>query len=217
MRILGIETSTFQCSAGVVIDGKIHQHAAQLGRSIHSEKLLDLVDAVLQPECALSDLDAIAVGIGPGSYTGLRIGLSTAKGLALPYDLPVLPIPTLATLERVARTEWDGDLMLWIRSHRDLVYSSCSEAAQNQGLDIRVQHRPISEVLEQCKQNARIFGDYEWPLPAGYRLTVDYPRGDIAALLASENFARLQQQSTPELVPNYMSNFEAKPWQPKLT
>ena len=216
MRILGIETSTFQCSAGLVIDGQVRQHAAQLGRSIHSEKLLDMVDAVLQPECAVSDLDAIAVGIGPGSYTGLRIGLSTAKGLALPHNLPVLPVPTLATLERVIRAEWEPDMMLWIRSHRDLVYCSHSQAGQKQGLDIQVQHIPISEALELYQSTSHIFGDYEWQLPENYQLTVSYPRGDIAAVLASENFTHLEQQSHPQLVPNYMSNFEAKPWQPKV-
>lgn len=94
--ILGIETATEVCSTALVQEGKIVAEQSLKEKNIHSEKLLTMIDEVLtNASCPVKNLHAIAVSIGPGSFTGLRIGLSTAKGLALSCNIPLLAVPTL--------------------------------------------------------------------------------------------------------------------------
>lgn len=93
---LGIETATEVCSAALVHQGAIIGERSLTEKNIHSERLLMIIDEVLiDASISAKNLDAIAVSIGPGSFTGLRIGLSTAKGLALACDTPLLAVPTL--------------------------------------------------------------------------------------------------------------------------
>lgn len=96
MDVLGIDTATGIASVGVVV-GQRRVERAQSVAGSHARALLPLIDAVLgDAGIALADLSRIAVSIGPGSFTGLRIGLSVAKGLALATGLPVVGVPTLA-------------------------------------------------------------------------------------------------------------------------
>jgi tRNA threonylcarbamoyladenosine biosynthesis protein TsaB len=104
MTILGLETSTAVCSVGLYRDGKPEVEMSLRESHIHSEKLLTLVQDVLRSgETTLDQLDAIAVSIGPGSFTGLRIGLSTAKGLSFALDKPVVAVPTFAAIAEAGR------------------------------------------------------------------------------------------------------------------
>jgi tRNA threonylcarbamoyladenosine biosynthesis protein TsaB len=97
--ILAIETATDVCGAAVVHKGRVVAHRSILEKNIHSEKLLPMVNDVLfDAALLLKDVDAIAVSIGPGSFTGLRIGLSTAKGLAVVLQKAIIPVPTLDAL-----------------------------------------------------------------------------------------------------------------------
>ena len=102
MRLLAIETSTEWCSVAVGDGAHWHlcdEHAGQA----HSERLLPMVDAALaEVGWALRDLDGLAFGAGPGSFTGIRIGCGVTQGLALGADLPVVPVPTLAALAQDA-------------------------------------------------------------------------------------------------------------------
>jgi len=96
MRVLGLETSTL--AGGVaLVDGERLVAEYVLDVSVtHSERLLAAVDRVLaDARWAPRDLEGLAVSIGPGSFTGLRIGVSTAKGLALALGLPIAAVPTL--------------------------------------------------------------------------------------------------------------------------
>lgn len=97
--LLAIETATAVCGVALVQDGEVRAEESVRLPNTHAEKLMDLLDAVLRRTgVALRNLDAVAVSIGPGSFTGLRIGLSVAKGLAWAHDLPVVPVPTLRAL-----------------------------------------------------------------------------------------------------------------------
>lgn len=101
MKILGIETATAVCSVAIVDTRGIPIERGIESKQMHSEKIILLVDECLAGgETDLRSLDGIAVSIGPGSFTGLRIGLSVAKGLAYSSGLPVCGIPTLLALAR---------------------------------------------------------------------------------------------------------------------
>lgn len=99
MRILALDTATASCTAAVV-DG--NQILAELSLQIpraHSTRLMPLIDqAVRESGVSKCDLEAVAAGIGPGSFTGLRIGLATAKGIAFALGIPTVGVPTLQSL-----------------------------------------------------------------------------------------------------------------------
>jgi tRNA threonylcarbamoyladenosine biosynthesis protein TsaB len=99
MNILGIETSTKTGSVAVVSEaGVIAQYSLNI-EVTHSERLMSTVDRVLRDTgLAIADMDGYAVAIGPGSFTGLRIGLAAVKGLALATGKRVAAVPTLRAL-----------------------------------------------------------------------------------------------------------------------
>jgi tRNA threonylcarbamoyladenosine biosynthesis protein TsaB len=88
---------------GVARDGAVLAEAVHREVRSHADTLPTLVERVLtEAGCAIEDLDALAVSIGPGSFTGLRVGLALAKGIAFAGDLPLAPVPTLEALAWVA-------------------------------------------------------------------------------------------------------------------
>jgi len=93
---LGIETATSIASVAIVAANRVTAERALPMRGSHARTVLPLIDATLEAAgIGLRNLDVLAVSIGPGSFTGLRIGLSVAKGLALATGLPVVGVPTL--------------------------------------------------------------------------------------------------------------------------
>jgi tRNA threonylcarbamoyladenosine biosynthesis protein TsaB len=99
MLVLGIETSTRQGGAALVDErGLVSEYTLNV-EVTHSERLLPAIDRMLaDASVSLSGLGGLAVSIGPGSFTGLRIGLSTAKGLAYATGLPLVGVPSLEAL-----------------------------------------------------------------------------------------------------------------------
>ncbi len=99
MTVLGIETSTAVCSVGLVNESGMRIERSLVESHIHSEKLLTLIQDVCEDQkMALSKLDGVAISIGPGSFTGLRIGLSTAKGLCYVLGKPLVAVPTFEAI-----------------------------------------------------------------------------------------------------------------------
>ncbi len=97
--ILGIETATSICSVALVKDGTLLSMRESEGVSAHSAALTGFIaDVCSEAGIAYDQLDAVAVSMGPGSYTGLRIGVSTAKGLCFATDKPMIAIDTLKAL-----------------------------------------------------------------------------------------------------------------------
>ncbi len=93
--ILAVETSGDNCSVALLFDDHNFVEMNYQQKHIHSKKLIEMIDTVLKN--ALIDLNqcnAIAVSMGPGSFTGLRIGLSTVKGMAFGANIPIIPVPT---------------------------------------------------------------------------------------------------------------------------
>jgi len=216
MNILGIDTSTNNCSVGVVSDGNIVGRNAQIGRSMASEQLISLIDDLLKQSIPMSEIDAVAVSIGPGSYTGLRIGLSTVKGLAFPRKLPVLPVPTMAVLESVARQTIDSDMVLMIKSHRDLAYHVYCEKEHPFSIDsIDIGYDSFSDIRQRYQEKYSYISPSEITDPDFGLVETLFPEGDHVALLAYQHYQALLFQSVPDLEPLYLSEFEVKKWKPK--
>lgn len=111
MRVLGIDTATSIGSVGLVEDGRVTVERSWHAAPGHAETLAPLLRELLADTgCTVARLDAVAVSIGPGSFTGLRIGLSLAKGLAFAGGMPVVPVPTLDALAEVGGAE-PGELV----------------------------------------------------------------------------------------------------------
>lgn len=96
MRILAIETSSHVASVAVLDDHTLLGEFTVNHPKTHSQKLMPLLEALLEGlELKIKDMDYLAVSEGPGSFTGVRIGLSAAKGLAQPHDLPIIAVSSL--------------------------------------------------------------------------------------------------------------------------
>ncbi len=97
--ILCLETSTAVCSVALVENGNVVALRESLDGQNHAEKITLFIDEVMKEAgIAYKDLDAVATSMGPGSYTGLRIGVSTAKGLCYAMEKPLIAIDTLAAM-----------------------------------------------------------------------------------------------------------------------
>ncbi|PKQ77817.1 tRNA (adenosine(37)-N6)-threonylcarbamoyltransferase complex dimerization subunit type 1 TsaB [Aeromonas sobria] len=102
MKILAVDTATEACSAALLVGDTLFSRWEEAPRD-HTRKILPMVQAVLEDAgITLSDLDAIAFGRGPGSFTGVRIGISVAQGLAFGVGVPLIGISTLAAMAQGA-------------------------------------------------------------------------------------------------------------------
>lgn len=110
--ILCIETGTDVCSVGLARDGEIISlRESDEGRD-HAKKVATFVNELLREmDVSPEELDAVAVGKGPGSYTGLRIGVSFAKGLCYGLDIPLIAVGSLDALTEVAREDFEAGIL----------------------------------------------------------------------------------------------------------
>lgn len=136
MIILGLDTATPVASVALVEEGKIildevysgkvrrEGSSITSGRANHAETVLPLIDGLLNGAgLSLAEISALAISIGPGSFTGLRIGLSTVKGLAYGWNIRVVGVPTLHAL--AARvTEWQGFICPLLDARKKEVYAA---------------------------------------------------------------------------------------------
>ena len=99
MKILAIDSSGLTASAAILEDDLMIAEYTITHKKTHSQTLLPMIDIILQTlQIDLQEMDAIAVAKGPGSFTGLRIGSATAKGLAFVLKKPIIPVPTVDAL-----------------------------------------------------------------------------------------------------------------------
>lgn len=99
MKILAIESSAVTASVAIVTDGTVTAEYTVNFKKTHSQTLLPMIDQICQmTDTSPDELELIGVSVGPGSFTGLRIGVATAKGIALAKKIPVSPVPTLEAM-----------------------------------------------------------------------------------------------------------------------
>jgi tRNA threonylcarbamoyladenosine biosynthesis protein TsaB len=125
VNVLGIETATTVCAAALVREGRVVAESLLDAGRVHAEKLMGQIAAVLGPD-GVESLGGVAVSIGPGSFTGLRIGVSVAKGIAFARNIPLVGVPTLEALAlhagEAGHLEAGSRLLAALDARRDEVY-----------------------------------------------------------------------------------------------
>ncbi|MBO9586892.1 MAG: tRNA (adenosine(37)-N6)-threonylcarbamoyltransferase complex dimerization subunit type 1 TsaB [Flavobacterium sp.] len=142
--ILNIETATKNCSVSIAKDGQtiVCSELADEGYS-HAEKLhVFIEEAIAKAGISPHDLKAVAVSQGPGSYTGLRIGVSAAKGLCYALNIPLIAIDTLQTLASQAGVT-DGKIIPMLDARRMEVYSAIFNS------DLTVERAIQAEIIDE--------------------------------------------------------------------
>ncbi len=109
MNILALDTCTECCSAALLYQGSVFEHIEMTQRG-HSDLILGMMDVLFeQAGTTVSAIDALAFGRGPGSFTGVRVGVGVAQGIAFARDIPVIPISSLMAVAQGAADELDID------------------------------------------------------------------------------------------------------------
>ena len=222
MKILGIDTSTDIC--GIALSEKrtlIAEFRSNIKRA-HAEMIISAIDRVLcDVKLKPQELNGIAVSIGPGSFTGLRIGLAAVKGLALATELPVVAVPSLDALALSARF-WEYQICPLVKAQADEVYTALYHF-QNGQLIRNSNYRLITvdalrDVIDQKTllinvgvKNLRdaVKGKLEKYVeiaPTEYSMTSGY----YVAMLGFEKFQRGEIEDINLLEPFYLKDFKAK-------
>lgn len=128
MRVLALDTATEACSAAVLTESGLVGIFREVGRG-HAEQILEMIDAVLsEAGLTLGMLDGIAASVGPGAFTGVRISLSVAQGLAYGAQLPVIPVTTLEALALKAMRGGAHQALACLDARMGEVYWGCFAA-----------------------------------------------------------------------------------------
>ncbi len=123
MKILGIDTTTRFLCLGIYDGNKIYEYNLDSGRRLSSLITVTIKRVMDALGWQINDIDYFACGLGPGSFTGIRIGIATIKGLAFSLNKPVVGIPTLDILARNARVK-GAHVIPVVDAKRNLIYSS---------------------------------------------------------------------------------------------
>jgi tRNA threonylcarbamoyladenosine biosynthesis protein TsaB len=123
--LIAIETSTESCSAALLHEGTLIERS-ELAPRRHAELILPMIESLLgEAGVARRELDAVAVGRGPGAFTGVRLAVSVAQGLALGLDIPVVPVSSLAALAQVAPAGVGATILAVIDARMGEIYAGC--------------------------------------------------------------------------------------------
>lgn len=162
--ILNIETSTQVCSVSLSVDGVVTGIKESHTKNSHAELLTIFAQQIINGEgYEFNDLDAVAVSKGPGSYTGLRIGVSTAKGLCYSLDKPLISISTLKAMAAgmIQEVKEDIDNYLFcpmIDARRMEVYSALFSIDNSMVRKIKAEIIDENSFLKELEKSIVVFG-----------------------------------------------------------
>jgi tRNA threonylcarbamoyladenosine biosynthesis protein TsaB len=210
MNLLGIESSSRKLSVGLTIEESFSE--------LHSERINDTANSLPQlskkiinnASLSFKDLDAICISSGPGSFTGLRVGMSYAKGIAMALDIPIVPVSTFDSLAYKNTCE---KLSTLIYSHGNTFYV-CEYSIDNGNL--LKSSEPKSILMENVLKLSNdivfngptnIFEDLK-----AHNLKIEFTALSVNNILkiSQQNFKLLKTKSLDNLVPDYVGNFEVK-------
>lgn len=160
MFALGVDTSTDWLSAAVCDDAAVLSEVTFEAGRRHAERIVDTIDRALRAAGReLRDLDLLAVAHGPGSFTGIRIGVATLKGLALGANKPLVGVSSLRALARATITDADF-LCPLLDARMDEVFGATFRRAGDSLTEVKAERvGPIEGFVSELPANAVIFGD----------------------------------------------------------
>jgi tRNA threonylcarbamoyladenosine biosynthesis protein TsaB len=214
MKLLSIDTSTDYLSLAVTrgdtVIAKVHRKLPMM----HSTLLVPTIASLLKKaRLKLADLDALAVSVGPGSFTGLRIGVTTVKALAYAIGKPIVAVPTLDVIAHNALTH-AGIICPVLDARKGKVYA-CVYRSDGKKLKRLSKHLllPLEELMELLKKYDDIvfLGDMAEKIQvAATAKTVSkwHPRAEIVARYGAEHYAKKRFVRAMDLEPMYLYSRE---------
>ncbi len=222
MKILAVDTSTPAGSTALLEGENLLAEVVIEHHRKHTERLIPSIDYILdQLGLEPKDIEALAVGLGPGSFTGLRIGLSTMKGMALSLGVPLFGA---SSLEALARGIVFSALPVWavIDARKGQVFAALFRRGDGAEIELDGDEMVLTpeELVERIKDKAVLAGNgarmyreiFERALggravfaPPG----LDYPRASQVGLIALERHNRGERDDAESLVPHYIRDADA--------
>jgi len=229
MKILALDTSGLVASVALWEDGLIRAEYSMNDKKMHSQTIVPMLNALKQlTNLDMTTLDALAVAAGPGSFTGLRIGSATVKGLAFALDKPIVPVPTL---DGLAYNLYGTDKLVCplMDARRNQVYTGLYEFVKNgTHYDMKAVKEQcaihIEEILENCNEKGRevvflgdgfsVFSDIiEKQIKVPYTIApahMNRQRAASVASLAEIYFQQGRTETAQSHVPEYLRLSQAE-------
>ena len=221
--ILNIETSTQVCSVSLSVDGFVTAIKESHTKNSHAEQLTIFAQQIItEGGYGFKDLDAIAVSKGPGSYTGLRIGVSTAKGLCYSLEKPLIAISTLKAMAAGMIQEIDNEIDNYlfcpmIDARRMEVYSALFSSENKMTRKIKAEVIDENSFLKELETNKVVFGGDGAPKckeilgqnKNAVFLDEFFPSSKFMAQLAEQKFQNKDFEDVAYFEPFYLKDFVA--------
>ncbi len=222
MKILGVDTSTDILGLAITEDDNLICEARYLIRRAHAERLVAAIGKLLaESRLKLDDLDGIAISIGPGSFTGLRIGLAAIKGMIFDKDVAVAGVSSLEVFAHCGRF-WEGKIRPLIRAQADEAYSAVYRFEADKLVTIIEPELISMNDLESVVEEKTLliisgFKNYQEYLTPKVRslARIASPQdslisGFTVARLGWQKFKQGHTESIDKLEPFYLKEFKAK-------
>ncbi len=217
--ILVIDTATEACSVALLHNEKITT-LNELSPRSHTQRILPMVDELLNnAQIKLSDLDALAFGRGPGSFTGVRVGVSVAQGLAFGANLPVIPVSNLTTMAQQAYQQLNAEnVICLIDARMNEVYFSQLTNTENGWQEVIHEQvcspeKAIEQINQSKVQNCVVVGT-GWNAYPQFKeanlnvieTDITLPQAEFMLPLAQMELVQGKTQNALEIEPIYLRN-----------
>jgi len=219
-RILSIETSSYVCSVALAKEGKTIAIKESKEDKSHATLLTKFIEEILQENSfSVNDLDAVAVSKGPGSYTGLRIGVSTAKGICFGADIPLISVCSLQSMANGVLNEnssLNNSILLcpMIDARRMEVYTAIYDTDLNEKMKITASIIDENSFKEELKENEVLFfgngaQKCKSHIDSINAFFIDHfdPSARYMIQLAEEAFSNSNFENTAYFEPFYLKDF----------
>ena len=216
--ILNIETSTKACSVAIHKNGNLIALKESVTENFsHSEKLLVFVEELIEnSQLKLVDISAIAVSMGPGSYTGLRIGVATAKGLCYGLNIPLISISTLKSMSLGMSLKMKADLFCpMIDARRMEVYSAFFDINNIRKRGIQADILDSNSYKNELKEKVIFFGDgsdkAKEVIKSKHAIFIAdfHPSANFIGMLSYQKFLNSDFEDLAYFEPFYLKDFVA--------
>ena len=208
-KILAIETSGELCSVALSFELNKFDERTILMKHIHSEKLIPMIDEILSSnKITPKELDCVAISVGPGSFTGLRIGMTAAKGIAFASNLPIVPVPTFDALSLELATYLQDETTFSVIVKANVEECYFANYKIEKGVPFTLEKAKLinkSDIISETNNVDVIFGNI---INESNVRKVSSPR---ASSLAKWTYLYGEDLLTSEydyLEPNYLKNFK---------